>query len=269
MFVRERRRGLLHRAGDVHRAGRQPARRLPRLRRARARARRKPGPRPPGSAGASSPSTRSSPSCASGWASSSSGPSADVMRLPGRQGRGQAAGRGRRRAGRALERRARRPRSRRPPPRARRSAIPLMVKATAGGGGRGIRRVDEPGELPRPSSARAPRRGGVRRRDRPAGEARDARRGTSRCRRSPTAQGNAWAVGVRDCSLQRRHQKVIEESASTALTPEQDRELREAARAARARGRLPRRRHGGVPVRAASRRSRSWRSTRASRWSIR
>ena len=42
--------------------------------------------------------------------------------------------------------------------------------------------------------------------------------------------GGAWAVGVRDCSLQRRHQKVIEESASTALTPEQEEEVQEAAR---------------------------------------
>ncbi len=38
-----------------------------------------------------------------------------------------------------------------------------------------------------------------------------------------------WAVGVRDCTLQRRNQKVIEESHSTALTADEDRELREAA----------------------------------------
>ena len=42
-------------------------------------------------------------------------------------------------------------------------------------------------------------------------------------------QGTAWAVGVRDCSCQRRNQKVIEESASPALTAEQEREVREAA----------------------------------------
>ena len=41
--------------------------------------------------------------------------------------------------------------------------------------------------------------------------------------------GTVWAAGVRDCSMQRRNQKVIEESHCIALTPEQDRELREAA----------------------------------------
>jgi acetyl/propionyl-CoA carboxylase alpha subunit/acetyl-CoA carboxylase carboxyltransferase component len=42
--------------------------------------------------------------------------------------------------------------------------------------------------------------------------------------------GNAWAVGVRDCTIQRRHQKVLEEAPSPVLTPEQDAELRAAAK---------------------------------------
>ena len=41
--------------------------------------------------------------------------------------------------------------------------------------------------------------------------------------------GTVWAAGVRDCSLQRRNQKVIEESHCIVLTPHQDAELRAAA----------------------------------------
>ena len=108
--------------------------------------------------------------------------------------------------------------------------FPLMVKATAGGGGRGIRRVDAPDELPSAI----------------AGAQADALQafgdGTVLLERliAPArhvevqiiadGQGAAWAVGLRDCSCQRGNQKVIEESASPALEPEQEREALEAAR---------------------------------------
>ncbi len=65
--------------------------------------------------------------------------------------------------------------------------------------------------------------------------------------------GTTWAAGVRDCTIQRRHQKILEEAPSPALSPEQDRELREAAvRLSQAAG-YQQRRHGGIPVRAANR----------------
>ena len=107
--------------------------------------------------------------------------------------------------------------------------FPLMVKAVAGGGGRGIRTVDSMEALAEAfESAQA--------------EAHEAfghdevllEKVISPARHVEVqiiadGQGTAWALGVRDCSVQRRHQKVIEESASTALSAEQERELCEAA----------------------------------------
>jgi acetyl/propionyl-CoA carboxylase alpha subunit/acetyl-CoA carboxylase carboxyltransferase component len=114
---------------------------------------------------------------------------------------------------------------------------PLMVKATAGGGGRGIRLVKSPEELEeafeRASSEAA----------KTAGDATVfLERAISGGRHVEVqvvadAAGTAWTLGVRDCSVQRRNQKVIEESASTALDPEQEQALRGyAAEMARAAG---------------------------------
>ncbi|MBX3211489.1 MAG: acetyl-CoA carboxylase biotin carboxylase subunit [Labilithrix sp.] len=46
------------------------------------------------------------------------------------------------------------------------------------------------------------------------------------------AHGNVWTLGERECSLQRRHQKVIEEAPSPAMTPELRQEIGETIRRA-------------------------------------
>jgi acetyl/propionyl-CoA carboxylase alpha subunit/acetyl-CoA carboxylase carboxyltransferase component len=112
---------------------------------------------------------------------------------------------------------------------AERIGYPLMVKAAAGGGGRGIRRVDEPGQLSAAfESARAEGASAF-------GDATVFLEAVITGARHVEVQliadhhGAVWAAGVRDCSLQRRNQKVIEESHCIALTPQQDAELRAAA----------------------------------------
>ena len=113
--------------------------------------------------------------------------------------------------------------------------LPVLVKAAAGGGGRGMRVVRRLQELPAAlESART--------------EAASAF-GDGEVFVEPYVEngrhvevqiladthGTVWALGTRDCSLQRRHQKVIEEAPAPDLTPELTDSLHEmAVRAARA-----------------------------------
>ncbi|GLH96601.1 ATP-binding protein [Phytohabitans aurantiacus] len=106
---------------------------------------------------------------------------------------------------------------------------PLMLKATAGGGGRGIRVVRSAAELAdayERTSLEAQRAfgSGVVFLERLVTGARHVE-----VQVIADGQGTAWALGVRDCSIQRRNQKVIEESASPVLAPEQVQELKAAA----------------------------------------
>ncbi|MFC4003566.1 carboxyl transferase domain-containing protein [Prauserella oleivorans] len=106
---------------------------------------------------------------------------------------------------------------------------PLMLKATAGGGGRGIRVVrseDELRDAYERTSAEAARAfgSGVVFLERLVTGARHVE-----VQIIADGQGAAWALGVRDCSVQRRNQKVIEESSSVLLDDEQTRELKAAA----------------------------------------
>ena len=103
---------------------------------------------------------------------------------------------------------------------------PLMVKATAGGGGRGIRLVRAPEDLEEAferASSEASKTAG----DATVFLERAIRGGRHvEVQVVADAEGTVWTLGVRDCSVQRRNQKVIEESASTALDAEQDKLLR-------------------------------------------
>ncbi len=99
-----------------------------------------------------------------------------------------------------------------------RIGFPLLVKAAAGGGGRGMRRVATPSELPAAlaaGSAEAASAFGdgavfLEREIRPARHIEVQLLGD--------AMGSIVAIGERDCSLQRRHQKLIEEAPAPGLT---------------------------------------------------
>ena len=112
------------------------------------------------------------------------------------------------------------------------SDLPVLVKASAGGGGRGMRIVRTPPSCP----ARWSR----------------ARREAGRPSATPTvfferyveagrhvevqvladAHGTVWSLGERECSIQRRHQKVVEEAPSPMVDEALRAELSAAAVAA-------------------------------------
>ncbi|WP_404791451.1 acetyl-CoA carboxylase biotin carboxylase subunit [Altericista sp. CCNU0014] len=107
--------------------------------------------------------------------------------------------------------------------------FPLMVKATAGGGGRGMRLVRDPEDLIKLFLAAQ-------------GEA-EAAFGNGgvyleKFIEKPRhiefqiladSHGNVVHLGERDCSIQRRHQKLLEEAPSPALTPELRQKMGDAA----------------------------------------
>ena len=103
---------------------------------------------------------------------------------------------------------------------AKRIGFPVMIKAVAGGGGRGMRLVAD--EASFPDALRAAR-----------SEAQNAFGDPNVILERAIIQprhieiqvfgdrhGNAIHLGERDCSVQRRHQKLIEEAPSPAVSPE-------------------------------------------------
>jgi len=115
--------------------------------------------------------------------------------------------------------------------------LPLMIKAAAGGGGRGMRRVTDLNELPAAlASARSEAQSAFGSGELILEYALTAPRHVE-VQVFADTQGNVIHLGERDCSIQRRHQKVIEEAPSPAVSPELRARMGEAAvRAAKAIG---------------------------------
>ena len=118
---------------------------------------------------------------------------------------------------------------------AERIGYPLMIKASAGGGGRGMRLVHQASELQeqiRTARSEAQNAFG-------SGEL-ILERAVIRPRHVEIQvfgdqHGNIVYLGERDCSVQRRHQKVVEEAPCPVMTPELRRAMGEAAVKAAAR----------------------------------
>jgi acetyl/propionyl-CoA carboxylase alpha subunit len=112
---------------------------------------------------------------------------------------------------------------------AERIGFPLLVKAAAGGGGRGVRRVLVATELPR-ALANASREAAAAFGDGSVYLEREiAPARHIEVQLLGDAAGAVVAIGERDCSLQRRHQKLVEEAPAPGLTPDERRALHEMA----------------------------------------
>ena len=109
--------------------------------------------------------------------------------------------------------------------------LPIAIKAAYGGGGRGLkvaRELDEVAELFESATREAVAAFGrgecfvEKYLDKP-------RHVETQC--LADAEGNVVVISTRDCSLQRRHQKLVEEAPAPFLTDEQNRTLYESSKA--------------------------------------
>jgi acetyl/propionyl-CoA carboxylase alpha subunit len=120
---------------------------------------------------------------------------------------------------------------------AERIGFPLLIKAAAGGGGRGMRLIGSPQEIPAAlvaasSEARAAFGDGSVYLERLIHPARHIE-----VQLMGDLGGDVVALGERDCSVQRRHQKLVEESPAPGLSADERTELHDmAVRAARSAG---------------------------------
>jgi propionyl-CoA carboxylase alpha chain len=113
--------------------------------------------------------------------------------------------------------------------------LPVLVKAAAGGGGRGMRVVRDLADLDAELTAARAEAASAFGDGEVFVEAYVENGRHVEVQVLADTHGTVWALGTRDCSLQRRHQKVIEEAPAPGLTPELTGELHDlAVRAARA-----------------------------------
>jgi acetyl-CoA carboxylase biotin carboxylase subunit len=106
---------------------------------------------------------------------------------------------------------------------------PVLLKAAAGGGGKGMRLVESPADLEdafgaAASEAEAAFGDATLYVEKVLAPARHVE-----IQVLCDAHGNVLTLGERECSIQRRHQKLIEETPSPALTPELREEMEAAA----------------------------------------
>jgi len=118
---------------------------------------------------------------------------------------------------------------------ARQIGFPVIVKASAGGGGRGMRVIRSQGELTNlflaaQSEAAAAFGNGDLYMEKFIERPRHIE-----FQVLADAHGHVVSLGERECSIQRRHQKLLEESPSVAVTPELRREIGEKLEATLAR----------------------------------
>ena len=112
--------------------------------------------------------------------------------------------------------------------------LPVLVKASAGGGGRGMRVVRDLATCLDDEVAKASGGGGVGvRRRRPSSSSRYVEHGRHvEVQVVGDRHGGVLVLGERDCSIQRRHQKVVEEAPAPDLAAEVVGQLHTAARRA-------------------------------------